>query len=456
MSHLGLIGLGTMGENLVRNIVSKDESIVVWNRTLEKVIALQSELSESIIVWETISDLITKTEVPRNIFLLVPAWKATDEVAQTLFELLSPGDAIWDLGNAHWDTTIAHQSEASQHGIHWIGCGISGGSEWARLWPAMMPGGDKASIDRMLPILQKISAKDFAGNPCVTYVWAAAAGNFVKMVHNGIEYAIMQGIAEIYDILRAAGKNQDEMRNIFSEINTGIVSSFLLDITVDILSVKDPVHESEFLLEKISDIAGSKWTGGWTVEAALKLWVPVPTIAESLFARWSSGRNSIIKRNEKSEVFTLWQWSELPDTKTLREALEMTYLAAYIQWLELILVAEKEFQWSINIFEVMRIWQGGCIIRSQMLAIIPHIYQASPKTCEFLHQLQGHMWAIDTVVRISGVPIPVIASSREYLKTLMSEKLPTNLIQAMRDHFGAHTVKRIWSDVSETFEWKSY
>jgi 6-phosphogluconate dehydrogenase len=443
-----------MGENLVRNIVSKGESIVVWNRTLEKVTALQDELGEPVIVWNTVSELISKMEVPRNVFLLVPAGKATDEVAQTLFWLLSPGDAIWDLGNAHWDTTIAHQAEALKHNIHWIGCGISGGSEGARLWPAMMPGGDKESIERMLPILQKISARDFSGNPCVTYVWASAAGNFVKMVHNGIEYAIMQGIAEIYDILRAAGKNQDEMRNIFQEINTGIVSSFLLDITVDILWVKDPLNASEFLLEKISDIAGSKWTGGWTVEAALKLWVPVPTIAESLFARWNSGRNAMIKKNEKSEIFAAFQWSDLPDTKSLREALELTYLAAYIQWLELILAAEKEFQWGINIVEVMRIWQGGCIIRSKMLAIIPQIYEASPGTSEFLHQLQQHIQSIDTVVRTSGVAIPVIASSREYLKTLMSEKLPTNLIQAMRDHFGAHTVKRVWSDVSETFMWK--
>ncbi len=454
MFSLGLIGLGTMGENLVRNIVSKGESIVVWNRTIEKVSALHSELGEAVIVWTTVSELISKMEAPRNIFLLVPAGKATDEVAQTLFGLLSPGDAIWDLGNAHWDTTIAHQTEAIKHNIHWIGCGISGGSEWARLWPAMMPGGDRETIERMLPILQKISAKDFSENPCVTYVGSAAAGNFVKMVHNGIEYAIMQGIAEVYDILRWAEKNQAEIQDIFREINTGIVSSFLLDITVDILWVKDPAHSSDFLLEKISDIAGSKWTGGWTVEAALKLWVPVPTIAESLFARWNSGRNAIIKKNEKSDIFTPWKWGELLDTKTLRETLELTYLAAYVQWLELILTAEKEFQWGINIMEVMRIWQGGCIIRSQMLAIIPQIYTASPGTSEFLHQLQVHMGSIDTVVRASGVPIPVIASSREYLKTLMSEKLPTDLIQAMRDHFWAHTVKRIWSDVCETFIWK--
>lgn len=454
MSHLWLIWLGTMGENLVRNIVSKGESIVVWNRTLQKVTALQDELGEAVIVWETVNELITKTQSPRNIFLLVPAGKATDEVAQQLFTLLSPWDAIWDLGNAHWDTTIAHQEDASKYWLHWVGCGISGGSEGARLWPSMMPGGNRESIERMLPILQKISAKDFDWNPCVTYVWSAAAGNFVKMVHNGIEYAIMQGIAEIYDILRHSGKDQTEMQVIFREMNTGNLSSFLLDITVDILGVRDPLNSSDFLLEKISDVAGSKWTGGWTVEAALKLWVPVPTIAESLFARWMSARNLQIKKNESSFVFSSRESYENLDIKHLKEALELTYLASYIQWLELILAAEKEFHWGIDIREVMRIWQWGCIIRSQMLKMIPEIYASQEKTSTFLHDLQKHIISIDIVVRSSIPPIAVMGSAREYLKILMSEKLPTNLIQAMRDHFGDHTVKRIWSDVAENFDWK--
>lgn len=193
-----------MGENLVRNIVSHDESIVVWNRTLDKVDALIREVGTPITKAQTIAELVACTESPRNIILLVPAGKVTDEVAQELFSILAPGDAIWDLGNAHWDTTIAHQAEAIKHGIHWVGCGISGGSEGARLGPSLMPGGDAETVKRLLPMLEKFAAKDFAGKPCVTYVGKAAAGNFVKMVHNGIEYAMMQGIAEIYDILRDA------------------------------------------------------------------------------------------------------------------------------------------------------------------------------------------------------------------------------------------------------------
>jgi 6-phosphogluconate dehydrogenase len=248
-----------MGENLVRNIVSYDESIVVWNRTLDKVDALSTEIGSAVQKASSIAELVSRVESPRNIILLVPAGKVTDEVAHELFELLSPEDAIWDLGNAHWDTTIAHQTEALKHGIHWIGCGISGGSEGARLGPSLMPGGEETSVKRMLPLLEKIAAKDFTGKPCVTYVGKAAAGNFVKMVHNGIEYALMQGIAEIYDILRSANMSQSDIQNVFRELNTGLTKSFLLDITVDILGTKDT--DGADLLTKISDIAGSKGTG---------------------------------------------------------------------------------------------------------------------------------------------------------------------------------------------------
>jgi len=256
MTHLGLIGLGTMGENLVRNIVSRNESIVVWNRTIEKVDELQTELGDAVEKATSIAELVSRVETPRNIILLVPAGKVTDEVAHELFSLLTPEDAIWDFGNAHWDTTIAHQTEALKHGIHWVGCGISGGSEGARLGPSLMPGGEETSVTRMLPLLEKIAAKDFSGNPCVTYVGKAAAGNFVKMVHNGIEYALMQGIAEVYDMLRSSDMPQSEIQKTFQELNTGLLKSFLLDITVDILGTKDT--DGADLLAKISDIAGSK------------------------------------------------------------------------------------------------------------------------------------------------------------------------------------------------------
>ena len=446
MTHLWLIGLGTMGENLVRNIISRDESIVVWNRSLDKVDALVAEIGDTVIKAETIADLIQKTESPRNIILLVPAGKVTTEVAQELFAILSPGDAIWDLGNAHWDVTLANQAEALKHGIHWVGCGISGGSEGARLWPALMPGGDEETVRRMLPLLEKIAAKDFAGKPCVTFVGSAAAGNFVKMVHNGIEYAIMQWIAEIYDILRSAHTPQAEMKAIFEELNTGLLKSFLLDITVDILGTKD--SDGTDLLEKISDIAGSKWTGGWTVEAALKLGVPVPTIAESLFARWLSGR---------SHHVSFWkmknEWISKIETHLLKQALKVAYISAYVQGIELILAAEKEWNWGINIQEVLRIWQGGCIIRSEMLRVLPVFYTNSANSQQS-EDIPALLLDVKTVLNQVNMSTPVLSSAYNYMATLLAEKLPTNLIQAMRDSFGAHGVKRIGSDTSESFTWK--
>ncbi len=443
-----------MGENLVRNIISHDESIVVWNRSLEKVDSLIAEVGSSVIKTSTIAELVERVESPRTIILLVPAGAITTEVAEELFKILNPGDAIWDLGNAHWDSTLANQTEALKHGIHWIGCGISGGSEWARLGPSLMPGGDEKSVRSMLPILEKIVAKDFTGKPCVTFVGHAAAGNFVKMVHNGIEYALMQWIAEIYDILLYSGTPQAEIQEIFRELNTGLLKSFLMDITVDIFWTKDPLNGAD-LLPKISDKAGSKWTGGWTVEAALKLGVPVPTIAESLFARWMSG---------KSHQSSLWRMKNekwimnnegLPsiETNLLKQALKITYFASYIQGIELILAAEKEWSWWIDISEVLRIWQGGCIIRSEMLRALPDFYISSAKS-QHSEDIPALLAETKVLLGQVDVPTPVLSSAYNYTSTLLAEKLPTNLIQAQRDSFGAHGVKRVGSDTSESFTWK--
>ena len=315
-----------------------------------------------------------------------------------------------------------------------------------------MPGGEEESVRRMLPLLEKIAARDFTGKPCVTYVGKAAAGNFVKMVHNGIEYAIMQGIAEIYDILRYGNTPQSEIQTIFKELNTGLLKSFLMDITVDILGVKDT--DGADLLTKISDKAGSKGTGGWTVEAALKLGVPVPTIAESLFARWMSGRNTTFRfpgMGTQSDTI-----SNTLSTQFLHDTLSLVYLGSYLQGLDLIIAAEKEFQWGINLSEVLRIWQGGCIIRSRMLEILPAFYNL-PTTADgsdFINSLSAKLDNTSSVLDKLKIPTPVIGSIRDYFMALFVEKLPTNLIQAMRDSFGAHGVKRVGSDVSESFSWK--
>ena len=299
----------------------------------------------------------------------------------------------------------------------------------------------------MLPLLEKIAAKDFTGKPCVTYVGKAAAGNFVKMVHNGIEYALMQGIAEIYDILRSANMSQSDIQHVFRELNTGLTKSFLLDITVDILGTKDT--DGADLLTKISDIAGSKGTGWWTVEAALKLGVSVPSIGESLFARWLSGRKE--KANLPTKTPIVWGPQ---NTTLLKQALKTTYLASYLQWIELILVAETEWNWEIDIQEVLRIWQWWCIIRSEMLRTLPAFYRAGKVSDTESTDIEAMLWETKETLNNSHTPTPVLSSSYNYMITRMSDKLPTNLIQAMRDSFWAHGVKRIGSDISENFSWK--
>ncbi len=444
-----------MGENLVENLISHGETLVVWNRTAQKSHELAQKLGNKVIAADTLEEFIKKLgNEKKNVFLLVPAGKVTNEIAEKLFTLLSPGDAIWDLGNAHWDTTIANQAEAQKHGIHWIWCGISGGSEWARLWPSLMPGGDENTIRDMLPVLEKIAAKDFNGKPCVTYVGREAAGNFVKMVHNGIEYAIMQGISEIYDMLRDAQMQQENIQTVFRELNTGYLKSFLLDITVDILWTHDPKASEEFLLEKITGKAGSKGTGGWTVEAALKLGVPVPTIAESLFARWMSGRTE--KVTKEHWLVADLEDKNVPTSDMLGSLLTLIYLASYIQGLELILKAESEWNWWINLDEVIRIWQWGCIIRSRMLEVLPDFYHGKiwEKTREFMEKIAPYRIMADEVLDMVYTPTPVASSAIQYIRTFASQLLPTNLIQAMRDSFGAHGVKRIGSEESENFRWK--
>ena len=453
-----------MGENLVRNLVSHGETVTVWNRTYAKSEELAQALWSHVIATKSLEEFVDTLKNPslwtlhselwtssKQVFLLVPAGRVTDEIAHELFSLLSPGDAIWDLGNAHWDTTIAHQAEALKYGIHWIGCGISGGSEGARLGPSLMPGGDEETIRWMLPILEKIAAKDFSGNPCVTYVGREAAGNFVKMVHNGIEYAIMQGIAEVYDMVRFSGIPQSQIQEIFRELNSGLLKSFLMDITVDILGAKE--SDGTNLLEKISDVAGSKGTGGWTVEAALKFGVPVPSIAESLFARWMSGRKHEFSLPH-DENWVSYSENDMPNVYSLRAALLLVYFGSYLQGIDLILTAEKTFQWWIDISEVMRIWQGGCIIRSQMLEVLPKIVWNTWTHIELEERCIEEILLSMKHVNSSDQPSPVIDATYNYLQTFFVEKLPTNLIQAMRDSFGAHGVKRIGSDVSENFTWK--
>ncbi len=357
-----------------------------------------------------------------------------------------------------------------QH-FHLISCGVSGGEEGALHGPSIMPSGEPEIVNSLLPILEKIAALDFEGKPCVTNIGLGPSGHFVKMVHNGIEYALMQGIAEIYDILRYNSYSNDQIRKVFIELNQGELKSFLLDITIKILETKDNLGEG-FLLDQIKDQAGAKGTGSWTIEAALELGVAVPTIAAAVFARIMSARNhrfDVYKRNvDRNMLPKYWQnvfelkdsldglkyrerdfeqfeteQTNIKDT-LFYQLLSHIYKVSYLQGLELIIETNKIYKWNIDINEVLRIWQGGCIIRSQMLENLIEIYRNNNEESFNLREfIDNYRDKLQDILPHNDLPLPVIHSVFDYILSITNKNLPTNLIQAQRDFFGAHTFERI-------------
>lgn len=451
MLQIGLIGLGTMGAALARNLASKGYKTAVFNRTYTKTEEfIANHGNENLTPFEELKDFVESLEKPRKIILMVNAGDAVDQTISHLQEFLEDQDILIDCGNSNWKDTIRRQSIVAASPsrqylsqsptIHFIGCGVSGGEEGALLGPSIMPGGDPTVVNQILPILQDIAAKDFDGKPCVTNVGLAGAGHFVKMVHNGIEYAMMQGIAEIYDILRSSFHSNEEILKAFKGFNQDELKSFLLDITVDIFETKDKLTEG-YLIDKISDKAGAKGTGKWTVESALELGVAAPNISESLNARILSARNT----NYKLGIYAASEEFEIvrPSVEDLKYILQTIFITSYLQGLNIIDAANKEFDWNIDIKEVLRIWQGGCIIRSQMLKSLIFDFYTKSKT-EKIGFILEPFHNINTTFPF--VPKPVISATLNYILAHNADKLPSNLIQAQRDHFGAHTYQRIDRD----------
>lgn len=460
-SNIGVIGLAVMGANLARNLASKGYRVNVYNRTFNRtgeVVKIWNETKEKLSVegsegdlvsCESIEQFVASLELPRKIILMVKSGQPVDDFIQTLRPYVQRGDIILDCGNSNWKDTQRRQSEMLKYGVEFVGCGVSGGEEGALYGPSIMPGGSIISVNHVLPLLETIAAKDFEGKPSVTNVGLSAAGHFVKMVHNGIEYGIMQGIAEIYDNLRHKNYSNTEISEFFDKINHGKIESynnapriklesFLIDITVKILQRKDDLSES-FLIDKIKDEAKAKGTGSWTVEAGLELGSYIPTLAAAVFARTGSARNQGFKVITKQ-----YETEEYGDREVLEMifalCLETIYIACFLQGIDLIDKANKEYNWKIDLKEVLRIWQGGCIIRTKLLDEIWNIWQSKLDLTKRIDALSfsagfNHM-----------LPCPVIHSSLDYFQTLISEKLPTNLIQAQRDFFGAHMYTRIDKD----------
>ena len=468
LAQIGVTGLAVMGRNLARNFARHGHRVAIHNRTYARTEALVAEAASegTFIPSESLTDFVASLERPRRVLIMVKAGPGTDAVIDELIPLLEEGDIIIDAGNAHFPDTIRREAQLKELGLHFVGTGVSGGEEGALNGPSIMPGGSPQSYASLGPLLESISAK-VDGEPCCTYVGSDGAGHFVKMVHNGIEYADMQLIAEAYDLIKqATGASAAEIGKIFSTWNSGDLESFLIEITADVLSHVDAATGSAFV-DIVLDRAEQKGTGRWTVQNALDLGVPITGIAEATFARALSG--SVPQREAARAALPAHTvgWN-VPDTEAfvedVRQALYASKVVAYSQGFDQIAAASTEFSWNIDRGAMARIWRGGCIIRARFLNRITEAYERSPE----LPLLLADKYFADVVGQClpawrrvvagaaqNGIPTPAFSSSLAYYDGIRAERLPAALIQAQRDFFGAHTYRRVDRDGSFHTEWSA-
>ncbi len=454
--NFGVAGLGVMGRNVALNIERNGFPVVAYNRGDENAQRMREEsVGKNVTVTQSIEELVSLLDPPRRVLLMVTAGAGTDRVIDALLEHLEPGDVLIDGGNSHFPDTDRRAKRLQQAGLHFVGCGISGGEEGALLGPSIMPGGNFEAYERIAPVLEKIAAKTDDDGACVTYCGRHAAGHYVKMVHNGIEYGIMQLICEVYDILRrAAGMSTGQIQAVFQEWTASPkVGGFLVDITAQCLAKSDD-QTGDPLVEKILDTAGQKGTGKWTAQTALDLGVPIPTLSQAVNARILSGLKQA--RVEASGVLNGPDAGSEQDRErlvaTLHGALHLAMVASYAQGLHLIQTASKEYDFGTDLAEVARIWKDGCIIRSKLLDPIKQAYKQEPEMENMLlhpsfsaivnESLQDLREAVEIANR-GGVATTCLGATLAYLDSYRSEFLPANLLQALRDNFGAHTYRRL-------------
>ena len=465
--QIGVVGMAVMGRNLALNIESRGYSVSIFNRSSSKtdeVIALHPD--KKLVPTYTVEEFVNSLEKPRRILLMVKAGEATDKTIQSLLPHLDKGDILIDGGNTFFKDTIRRNEMLANSGINFIGTGVSGGEEGALKGPAIMPGGQKDAYDLVAPILEEIAAKADDGAPCVTYVGPNGAGHYVKMVHNGIEYGDMQLIAESYDILRrVGGLTVEETAEVFKSWNTGELDSYLIEITADILTKKDP-ETGKPMVEVIMDTAGNKGTGKWTSQSALDLGVPLPLITESVFARYISTLKE--EREVASKELSPIKVPDLSNTEkqalveSVRKGLYFSKIMSYAQGFAQMRVASEEFDWNLNYGEIAKIFRAGCIIRAQFLQKITDAFERDPELKNllldkyFLYVTESYQEAVREVVVTAvqaGIPVPTFSSALAYYDSYRSEVLPANLIQAQRDYFGAHTYNRVDKPGVFHFEW---
>lgn len=454
-SDIGLIGLAVMGENLVLNMESKGFRVSVFNRTLARVdnFITGRGAGKNIFGAHSLKELIDSLEKPRKVFLMIKAGAAVDEYIDKLIPLLEPGDVIIDGGNTHFPDTARRRGYVEGKGLLYIGTGVSGGEEGALKGPSMMPGGSPEAWPLVKPIFQSICAHVADGSPCCDWVGEGGAGHFVKMVHNGIEYGDIQLICECYHIMKnCLGLSNAEMSEVFGEWNRGDLDSYLIEITRDILAKKD--DDGRYVLDYILDTAGQKGTGKWTAIAALDAGVPLTLITESVYARSLSAQKE--ERVAASKILAGPGAKRVGlDRKeflaSLQQALFASKVVSYAQGFALMRAAAVEYGWNLNYGGIALMWRGGCIIRSVFLGKIKEAFDSQPDLAnimlapyfqEKMAQAQSGWRRVIALAVENGIPTPTLSAALSYYDGYRSGRLPANLLQAMRDYFGAHTYER--------------
>ncbi|MDZ4817646.1 MAG: NADP-dependent phosphogluconate dehydrogenase [Planctomycetota bacterium] len=454
----GLIGLAVMGENLALNIESRGYKIAVFNRTTSVVDDLIKgrAAGKKFVGCHSLEELVDNLATPRKVMIMVKAGAPVDDLIEKLIPLLSPGDVIIDGGNEHYTNTERRTKYLESKGLLFIGTGVSGGEEGALLGPSIMPGGSEKAWPLVKPIFQAISAKVGPNNdiPCCEWVGPGGAGQYVKMVHNGIEYGDMQLICEAYFILKKAlGLTNDELYDVFAEWNRGELDSYLIEITRDIFSVKDP-ETGEYMVDQILDTAGAKGTGKWMSQLALDLGVPSTLVTEAVYARCLSALKEA--RVRASKVLKGPEGKYTGDKKAfiekVRQALYASKICSYAQGYIQLQAAAKEHNWPLHYGNIALLWRGGCIIRARFLERIKEAFDASPNLENLLLapyftdavEKSQDAWrhVVITAVEL-GVPTPNFSAALSYYDGIRQARLPANLLQAQRDYFGAHTYQRV-------------
>lgn len=453
-ANIGLIGLAVMGENLVMNMESKGFSVAVYNRSTEKVrnFVEGRAKGKNIVGTYSIQELVDNLETPRKIMLMVKAGKPVDEFIELLIPYLEKDDIIIDGGNSHFLDTIRRTRYVEEKGLLYIGTGVSGGEEGALKGPSIMPGGSHAAWSAVRPIFQAIAAKVYDGSPCCEWVGENGAGHFVKMVHNGIEYGDMQLICEAYQLMRdLLGMTADEIHEVFNEWNKGDLDSYLIEITRDILMVKD--EDGKPLVDKILDTSGQKGTGKWTAIASLDEGIPLTLIGEAVFARCLSAAKD--ERVAASKAISGPKPKFDGDKKQfiddIMNALYASKIVSYAQGYVLMQSAAKTYGWKLNYGGIALMWRGGCIIRSIFLGKIKEAFDKNPELSNILldpffkvkvESAQTGWRRVTAAAINNGISIPALTAAICYFDGFRCEKLPANLLQAQRDYFGAHTYER--------------